>query len=373
MRFADIPGHNDVKDRLRQMVDSGRIPNALLLEGPSGIGKFAIARATAQYIHCERRTPDGDSCGKCPSCLQHQMFNHVDTIYSFPVVKKGDAGVSDDYIPEFRDMVKDTIFMDFDNWLVCLDNINAQPQIFVNEANELIRKLSFTTHKSKYKVVIMWLPERLKEDAANKLLKLVEEPHSDTVFLMVSDNSRLILPTIFSRTQRIQVRRYSDSEIANYLQQAYSLQNDVATSVARLAEGNMAGAIKRIDIAQETNEFLDLFMELMRKAYTRKVADLKQWAANVASLGREREMRFLEYCAHMMRENFILNMHQPSLNYLNDVEMQFSSRFSPFINERNVERLIKVVDDARIDIAANANAKLVNFDVAIKVILLLKN
>lgn len=373
MRFADIPGHSDVKVRLRQMVDSERIPNALLLEGPSGIGKFALARATAQYIHCEQRTPDGDSCGKCPSCLQHQMFNHVDTIYSFPVVKKGDVSLSDDYLPEFRDMVKDTIFMDLDKWLLCLDNINAQPQIFVSEANALIRKLSFTTHKSKYKVVIMWLPERLKEDAANKLLKLVEEPHADTIFLMVSDNSRLILPTIFSRTQRIQVRRYADSEVSSYLQQAYSLQNDVATSVARLSAGNIAAAIKMIDVAQETNEFLEFFMELMRKAYTRKVADLKIWASNVASMGREREMRFLEYCAHMMRENFVLNMRQQALNFLNEAEMQFSSRFSPFINERNVERLIKVVDDARVDIAANANAKLVNFDMAIKVILLLKN
>ena len=373
MKYADIPGHDDVKMRLRQMADTDRIPHALLLEGPSGIGKLALARATAQYIHCENRTPEGDSCGRCPSCLQHQAFNHVDTIYSFPVVKKGEVALSDDYMPEFRDMVRDTIFMHFEKWLLCLDNVNAQPLIYVNEANELIRKLSYTAHNSRYKIVIMWLPERLKEDAANKLLKLVEEPHSDTLFIMVSDNSRGILPTIFSRTQRVQVLRYSDAEIADYLQLKYALQPDDAASVARLAAGSMASAIKMIDVTKDTNEYLDLFMELMRKAYTRKIADLKIWASNVAALGREREMRFLEYCAHMMRENFVLNIHTPALNFLNDIEMQFSSRFSPFINERNVERLIKVVDEARADIAANANAKLVNFDVAIKVILLLKN
>lgn len=374
MKFSDIPGHEEVKHRLRGMADKGRIPHALLLEGPAGSGKFALARAFAQYIHCENRTTDGDSCGRCPACLQHEAFNQIDTYFSFPIVKKSSssAAISDDYLPEFRELVTENPFMDFESWLLKLDNINAQPLIYVSEANELLRKLSLTSHSSRYKIVLMWLPERLKEDAANKLLKLVEEPYADTLFILASDNSRAILPTIYSRTQRIGVKRYSDAEIAGYMVRQYGLDADAAAQISKLAAGNVSEAIKLISLSKESDEYLQLFMELMRKAYMRDVAALKAWAADVAALGREREIKFLEYCARMVRENFILNIRTPELNCLNNAELAFSARFSPFINERNVLKIFKTLADAKADIAANANAKLVNFDVAIKTILLLK-
>jgi len=372
MRFADIPGHDDVKLRLRQLADSDRIPHALLLEGPSGAAKFALARAFAQYIHCTDRT-DGDSCGHCPSCRQHETFNHADTLFSFPVVKKGSGPVrSDDYLPEFREFISDSPWMDFELWLSQLDNINAQPCIYVDEANALISKLNFTTTSSKYKIVLMWLPERLKEEAANKILKLVEEPYPDTLFLFTSDASRLILPTIYSRTQRISVSRYSDGEIAGYLSQRCSVEPQAAANIAHLACGSITDAVRLISVSKDSELFLGLFMELMRKAYARKVAELKKWAADLAALGRERQMKFYDYCARMIRENFILNLRVDALNYLSDAERQFSVRFSPFINERNVLKLFDTVNNAKADIAANTNAKLVNFDVAIKIILLLK-
>lgn len=375
MRFADIPGHEDVKARLRKLVDSDRIPHALLLEGPAGTGKFALARALAQYIHCENRLPSGDSCGNCPACVQHQSFNHIDTIFSFPVVKKGtgNSAISDEFIDEFKELMLDNEFMDFEDWLVKLDNINAQPQIYVEEANELLRKLNFTTHNSKFKIVLMWLPERLKEEAANKLLKLVEEPFPDTLFVMASNQSKLILPTIYSRTQRILVKRYSDDEISQYLRDNYGLDYESSVLISKLAAGNIVEATKLINVSKERTVFLNLFMELMRKAYIRNVGDLKQWAADVAALGREREMQFLDYCARMIRENFILNIKVPDLISLSKEEKEFSVRFSPFINERNVIKLFQFINEARTDIASNANAKLVNFDFAIKVILLLKS
>lgn len=372
MRFSDIPGHDEVKHRLRSMADTGKLPHALLLEGPPGTGKFALARAFAQYIHCERHTAEGDSCGQCPSCRQHDSFNHIDTIFSFPVVKKDKLKISDDYISEFRGLMEECLFMNFEKWLIRLDNINAQPLIYVDEANELIRKLNYTAHGSKYKIVLMWLPERMKEDAANKLLKLVEEPHSDTIFILVSDNARQILPTIYSRTQRVTVRRYDDDAVSQYLRDEYALSDDDARDMAHLATGNMAAAIDMLNVRKDSTKYLELFMELMRKAYTRNVADLKNWAEKVNDLGREREMKFYGYCSKMMRENFILNLNVPSLNYMNKAEREFSAKFYPFINERNVEELITVMDDAKKDIGANACGKLVNFDVAIKVILYLK-
>lgn len=354
------------------MVNSDKIPHALLFDGPAGSGKFALARALAQYIHCQNRTPSGDSCGKCPACQQHQTFNHIDTIFSFPVVKRGSVTISDDYAEEFRHLLSDSPYMDFETWLELLQNENAQPQIYVDEANELNRKLSFTAHSSKYKIVLMWLPERLHPTAANKLLKLMEEPFSDTIFLLVTNNSRLILPTIYSRTQRIIVKRYSEEELANALMQKYGLGAEDATQISRLAEGNMNTALNLISVSKDKDIYLDLFITLMRKAYQRDVAALKKWAADVADLKREGEIKFLDYCAHMMRENFILNIHVPELNTLTKEEAQFSQRFSPFINERNVLKLFRCVNDARADIAGNANAKLVNFDLAIKTILLLK-
>lgn len=374
MRFADIPGHDDVKQRLISQVDEGHMPHALLIEGPAGSGKFALARALAQYMHCTNRITGHDSCGKCPSCQQHQTFNHADTVFSFPIIKRGSTSnpVSDDYLPEFRDFLTESQWMDYEDWLQRLDNINAQPVIYVSEANELLRKLNYTAVTSRFKIVLMWLPEKLREDAANKLLKLVEEPHSDTIFMLVSNSPRQILPTIYSRTQRVGVKRYADEEVADYLASACGVDEADAAQIAKLAEGNMARALSLISVSKERQLYLDLFKELMRKAYTRKVADLKAWAADLAALGREREMQFLDYCARMIRENFILNLKEPELNCLTADELQFSINFSPFINEKNVIKLFKVINDAKVDIAANGNAKLINFDVALKTILLLK-
>jgi len=371
MRFADIPFHDDVKQRLRGMIDADRVPHALLLEGPPGTGKFALARAAVQYLHCENRR-DGEPCGVCPACVQHQTFNHIDTMFSFPVVKKGGTAFSSDYADVFCDFMSKSPFMDFERWLSMLDNINAQPLIYVEEGAEILRRLSFTAHGSRYKVVLMWLPERLKEETANKLLKLVEEPADDTKFIMVSNNGRGILPTIYSRTQRISVRRYDDEEVAAWLQAEKAVGADDAHAIARLAAGNLNRACSLLSDSRRGKVNLDFFMRLMRLAYQRKVAELRNWSNELAGEGREPVMGFFEYAVRMLRENFVYSLRVDSLRCLSAEEEAFSRNFSPFVNERNVEDLMLLFDEARADIAANANAKLVCFDVAIKVILLLK-
>lgn len=373
MKLSDIPAHGSVIGRLRDMVDNDRIPHALLLHGPSGIGKMAVARALAQYIHCENRT-DGDSCGRCPSCIQHQSFNHIDTHFVYPVVKnaKLKRAVSDDYAGEWRELLSESPWMDFDRWAGLLGKDNAQPIIYVDESAELIRKLHYTARKSKYKVVIMWLPEKMNSECANKLLKLVEEPFPDTKIVMVSDRPAEILPTIFSRTQRVEMRRLSDEVIASQLESAYAVDPVDALSIAHIADGNMVAAIKALKVSKRSKSFLDLFMSLMRLAYQRKVGDLRKWSEKVADLGRVQACQFLDYCQRLVRENFIHNLNTPTLNYMNRDEAEFSSRFSRFINERNVLRIAGELNKARIDVAGNGNAKIVLFDLAIKVILLLK-
>lgn len=373
MRFRDIPGHEDVKERLRAMADERRVPHALLLEGPVGSAKFMLIRALAQYIHCENHTPDGDSCGKCPSCLQHQTFNHIDTIYSFPVIKKaGKSTISNDCFGEFKNFISDSPYMDIEKWIAMLGNINSQPVIYVEEGAELIRRLNFTARQSLFKIVLLWLPERLKEETANKLLKLIEEPHPDTIFLMSSDNSRAILPTIYSRVQRIAVSRYSDDEIKHFLTASYPVSETDAETLARLSSGNVIEALSLVDISRMRQQFLDYFIELMRKAYQRKIGLLRQWSNDVAALGREQIIKFLDYASRLIRENFILNLHVDQLNYLTEDERKFSVNFARFINERNVLKMFEVLNKAREDITGNANPKIVLFDLAVKTILLIK-
>ncbi len=371
MRFCDIPAHSSVKERLRAMADNDRIPHALLLSGPSGIGKFALARAFAQYIHCEN-PHDGDSCGECASCIQHQTFSHIDTHFVFPVVKeKTTPPVSDDFLPEWKSFLTDNTYMSIDDWTATFSKKNAQPAIYVSESSDLIHKLSFTTHSSRYKIVLLWLPERMNEETANKLLKLIEEPFADTLFIMVSDDPARILPTIYSRVQPIEIKRLPDSTVAQYLSDHYGVDPTDAMALAHIAEGSVAAAIDGLK-GEDSNGYLQMFISLMRLAYQRKVKELREWSNDIAALGREKEINFYDYALRLMRENFVFNYHVPELNYLNRSEAQFSVNFARFINERNVEKLAEVFDKARTDIAGNANGKIVNFDLAIKVILLLK-
>lgn len=374
MKFEDIPGQHKVKQRLIDMVDNERIPHAILLQGEQGVGKFALAQALAQYIHCPNRA-NGDSCGVCPSCRQHASFNHIDTFFSFPVIKKKSSGtppVSDDFIEEFKHFVVADPMMNFEGWLEELGSPSTLPVMYVTESDTLISKLSFTARSAKYKIVVMWLPERMNEQCANKLLKLIEEPFSDTIFILSSDSPQEILPTIYSRCQRIDVERFTDNDISDFLCKRYSLNPQDALSIAHNAEGSLTKALKQLSTTGINSKYFELFIRLMRSAYARKVADLKAWSAEVSTLGREQQLSFLKYCDRLTRENFIYNLHEHDLTYLNTSEEKFSTKFAPFISERNVQALSRTFNDAVKDIAGNANSKIVLFDVAVRTILLIK-
>lgn len=375
MKFSQIPSHDNVKRQLRDMVADRRIPHALLLHGPAGTGKFMLARTFSQYLHCQARTPEGEPCGVCPSCVQHESFNHVDSLYVFPVVKteKLKAPVSDDYMTEFKEFVQASPFMDFDRWTGYFDKKNAQPVIYVSESEALEQRLAVTTTVSPYKTVIIWLPEKMNEQTANKLLKLIEEPFADTVFILVSDNASAILPTIYSRCRPIEMKRLSDEAIAGYLTSHLAIDPQDALSMAHIAAGDINAALRAMDATSVSRMFFDYFVRLMRLAYQRDVKGLKEWSAEIAALGREQEVKFYDYARRLIRENFIYNFNVPSLLYLNRTEADFSKKFARFITENNAERIIAEMDRAATDIAGNANGKIVNFDFAIKMIILIKN
>lgn len=372
MKFSDIPGHEEVKNRLRDMADSNRIPHALLLEGPRGVGKFALARAFARYVLCENRH-DGEACGHCSTCRQFDASQHVDVMYSFPVVKSSEKGsISDDFRSEFIRFIDEWPWMNPERWLEALDNPKSQPRIYVDESAELYRRLSFTAQSSKYKIVLMWLPERLEEAAANKLLKIVEEPYADTLFVFTSDEPSNILGTIYSRVQRIKVSRYTDEQIVSYLR-TKGVDAETAASAAMTADGSMAVALNASNGANDNvdadmrAQFLDWFQQLMRHAWQRKMADLRKISEEVAAWPRERQLALLTYCSRMIRENFVANFHDNGMLSMNRAEAQFASRFARFINERNVQSMIALFDKAYSDIMANANAKIVFFDMAVAV------
>ncbi len=373
MRFSDVIGHSGVKDRLVRMVAEDRLPHALLISAPEGSGEMMLARALAQFIHCTgRHSGDTDSCGHCPSCLQHQSLNHADLHFIFPVLKKKSQDtVSDDWMDDWRDFLKHDPWMDFRRWQSSLGNPNGQPKIYVHDAEALRHKMNLSARSSDLNIALIWLPEKMQPETANKLLKLIEEPEPGTMFILVSNSPADVLPTIYSRCQRIELRRLADADVADVLAEG-GVPDANHIAAAHLSEGNVIAGREALTDSRSSQEFLELFMQLMRLAYARKIGELKKWSEKVAELGRDAECRFLDYCQRMVRENFILNLHVSELNYMTGAEQQFSARFCPFINERNVEQIISEFNEAEIDIRGNGNAKIVLFDLAIKMIMLLK-
>lgn len=368
MKFSDIPGHEAEKAQLRQLVDADRIPHALLLSGPPGIGKLALARALAQYIHCTSRT-DGDSCGECQSCRLHRSHNNADMYYVFPVLKRDGLSCSDEYMGKWRVFLDESKYASFGRWLQLLDAGNSQPSIFVDEATEIIRKLSLSNYSAKYKIMLIWLPERLREATANKLLKIIEEPWADTKFIFVSNEPQAILPTVFSRTQRVNLRRPDDATVAAAVERECGLEPPDAAEVARMAEGNLNTAFEMVSAQDETEEFRGLFQELMRMAYRRDAKAMKESADRTAGMGREKIRRMLTYFSRQIRENLIYNLHRPQLNVMTRQEERFSSNFAPFINAENAVDVMRLIDTAASDIERNANAKMVLFDTFLSLII----
>ncbi len=373
--FDNIIGQKEYIASLRTAIDNNRLPHALLISGNEGSGSLALAYAAAQYLICPHRH-DGDACGQCPQCLQLGKLQHPDVHFVFPVVRKKnqkEAPISLDYMSEWRNAFLNNHYLTLNEWTTTSGEENKQAGIFVAEANNIIKTLSVKPFESDYRVMIIWLPEKMNEETANKLLKIIEEPNDMTHFFLVSQEPERIIGTIQSRVQRINLPPIADVDIQQALVSRFNCPQDKAIDYARMSHGSYVEALKLLNDDEERSFYFTKFCEMMRLSYAKKLFDMKEWSEEMSGIGRERQKAYLQYAQQMIRENFIMNFNTPSLNYLNESERTFSSRFHAFVNHNNVNGIMDELALAEKDIMQNVNAKMVFFDLSLKLIMLLKS
>lgn len=360
--FEDVIGQRDAIGRLKAMADSGHVPHALLLCGRAGCGKMALAIGFSRYL-----------LGDSPMV---RRFSHPDLHFTFPTVKLPSMGsdhqpVSDDFAKEWREMVAEGPYFTFEQWMSAMGATTQQAIITGAESDSLTRKLSLKSGYGGYKISVIWLPERMNQTSANKLLKLLEEPQGKTLFIMACEEPEKLLETIRSRMQRIDVKGIGADDIEAALVARRGIEQEAARRVARVADGSWTKALEALNADNENRQFLNTFASLMRSAYKRDLKALKAWAEAAAACGREKQKRLLDYMERMVRENFVYNFRQPELNYMTEEEERFALRFSPFINEANVIEMSELIEKAKRDISQNANGKIVFFELTLKIIILL--
>lgn len=367
MRFADIIGQDDIKRHLIGTVKENRISHAQMFLGREGYGTLPLAIAYAQYINCQHRT-DSDSCGECPSCRQISQLAFPDLHFVFPVPATGSSKekpVSDTFFGKWSEFIRQNPYGSYQQWLDFVDAGNSQGLIRVDESSEIIRKLTMKTFNAEYKIMIIWLPEKMNADASNKLLKLIEEPYPKTLFVLVAENSENIISTIISRTQIVRVPRIADADLRAGLQRVKGMGGTDAEKISHISEGDFNKALEYSSQAADLSQNLDMFIKLMRVSYSFKAPDMIALADELGALGREKQKAFLTYCERMIRENLIMNRNLNSLTRFTNDEGNFAQKFSRFIHPQNSGLIIEAIDKAYYHISRNASAKIVFMDTII--------
>ena len=363
MRFADIIGQQQLKRQLVESIERGRISHAQLFSGAAGAGTLPLALAYAQYLNCQNRH-DGDSCGECPSCVKMQQLAHPDLHFVFPVNKQGkksdEVVLSGNFMDLWREIVSQTGgYFTRQQWNDRLDlGKTLKGMISAREADEIIRRLSFKSFESEYKIMIIWQPESMNEAAANKILKILEEPWQKTIFLLITERADLLLQTIISRTQEVAVPRLMVEDLIPLAGCDDRLQ---AANMARLAAGDVI-EMKRIAGGGEDalrHDCFDLFCRLMRLSYNDKHLELMDWADEVATLPREQQRALLIHSARLLRESYMLHAGLGSISYLWGEEADFCNKFAPFIGNQNVEFILEQIELAMRQVSQNGNSRII--------------
>ena len=378
MLFSELYIPEVLKKQLITSVREGRVPHAQMIVGNEGWGGLSLALAYSQYINCENPS-ESDSCGQCKSCKKFHSLSHPDLHFVFPVVKtpKNSKPYSSDFFAKWKKFVQSTKFHSLDQWLKFIGYEKAQPAIYVHEAQEIIQTLSYKAFEGKYKVMIIWKPEKMNIATANKLLKIIEEPPEKTVFLLVTSDSEAILPTIRSRTQIIRLTPLSVNNLIQALKQEFpNAQKQDIEQAARAAGGDFLVAKKlllELLHSEQGTEYFELFANMMRVAYSNNALKIIETAEQIASLNREQIKQFLTYSLHLLRQSFIINQNLKQISQLTQKELNFVQKFSKFITRTNIFSFSNEFSKAIGDLERNGNSRLILMDLLFTSSKLIKN
>jgi DNA polymerase-3 subunit delta' len=376
VQLNNIIGQQHLKEQLVSMVQQNRLGHALLFLGKEGSGALPMALAFAQYLVCENASENNDSCGTCSACVKAGKLIHPDIHYSYPVItsKEFDKPISTNFIVKWREFIEKQPYGNLYDWLQFIEAENKQGNISRNECDEISKKMSLKSFESRYKMLIMWMPEMLG-DQGNKLLKLIEEPPADTLFILVAENDKLILPTILSRTQLIKFAPLNKKDIAVALEKNEGLTAQKAEVVAAVSDGNYREALLQIQHSEDDWEsMLRSWMNAILKGGP--VAQI-QWIDEMSKLGREKQKQFLKYFIHLIENAIKISVVGVSDNAENTEKQQalndFALRLNKLCGIEQLEAIVKEIDLSSYHIERNANAKILFHALTIKIYHIISN
>ncbi|MDN3675430.1 DNA polymerase III subunit delta' [Flavobacterium branchiarum] len=374
MQFSEILGQDHIKNHLIKTASTGRIPHAQLFIGQEGSGTLPTAIAYAQYILCGNSGPDNEN-GNTSCNLKFQSISHPDLHFIYPTVTTEDVKTkpkSLDFIQNWRNFIQETPYGGLFDWYKTLGVQNKQGEIRVEDAQEVLKSLALKSYEGGYKIMIIWMADKMNIAASNKLLKLLEEPSDKTIFILISENEESIIQTIRSRCQVLHFNGLSEQVIADALVSKENLEPNVALKIAHQAQGNYNKALHLTKNDEDEYPFEQWFVTWVRAAFKAKgnaaaIQDLITWSEQIAGLGRESQKKFLEFCIEMFRQALLLNYQAPSLVYMEPKVEKFKlENFAPFVNGNNINDIFKELSDAMYHIERNGNAKIILTDLSIK-------
>jgi DNA polymerase-3 subunit delta' len=367
MQFKQIVGQDAIKQRLINSVKENRVSHAQLFLGPGGAGGLPLAVAYAQYVSCENQQDD-DSCGECSSCRKYQKLMHPDLHFSYPFFAKHKDDTALTFIEQWREAFTTNPYLDLDAWRGYLDAENKQANINIAECHQIIKKLSFKPFESAYKILILWLPEYLDKEG-NALLKIIEEPQPNTLFILVAQNQDQILNTILSRTQLIKIPALGYNEIKDHLMLHYNQTEDAASEIAYLCNGNLTEALTMLQ--DENKGYQSLFVQWLRLCFANKGLEVMTFVDQASKMGRENQKNFLRYGISFIRECCLLLSGAGTLVHLPASELETAQKITNVMSIPQAQDIVSELEKAHYHVERNANPKILFLDVSLQLIKIL--
>ncbi|HNQ11687.1 MAG TPA: DNA polymerase III subunit delta [Bacteroidia bacterium] len=371
MRFDTINFHEKVKDQLVHSVRNGRVPHGILFASTPGAGALSLARAFAQFLLC-RKPLDNDSCGECDSCKKSELMIHPDIQYSFPVANTKEIKSkpkSDDFIAPFRKAVLENKYISLNDWIKVLELENKQLFISVEESADILRKINLKSFEGSYKIILMWIPEKMRIDASNKLLKIIEEPPDKTIFILISEDYEQLLPTVRSRLQLIKIPPLKNEEIIQNLQQDYQVEFVKARNIAHLSAHNLNQAIAMALEEEFNNESEEYFLQWMRICLhpVANFKELQTMTEEIAARGREGQKLFYAFALETIRECMIKNYGPQEMVRFTEDHFKNIDKFAKVVNAKNLPLFVEYLNKAISSIERNANPKILFIHISFKI------